>query len=197
MNSTQLKELLLQALEHEKGGVLIYETALQCVVNAELRTEWSKYLTQTREHVETLTTVCEKFGFKADEQTPGRLVVQHIGKSLVEAMKMALIDGNRSAAELVACDCVLMAEVKDQVNWGLLGVCAKNTDNAPLQSAYDQIEGEEDEHFFHSRAWGRELWFKSLGLHATLPPREEARGVKSALGAALAEGMSNRKAAAT
>lgn len=197
MKSAQLKELILQALEHEQGGVLIYETALQCVVNAELRTEWAKYLSQTREHVQALTTVCEKFGFKADEQTPGRKVVQHIGKSLVEAMKMALKEGDHAAAELVACDCVLMAEIKDLANWSLLGVCAKNGDSAALQAAYDQIADEEKEHYYHSKGWGRELWFKSLGLHATLPPPEEARDVKSAIGAALVEGMSKRKAGAS
>ena len=31
MIPAQLKELLLQSLEHEKGGVLVYRTALECV----------------------------------------------------------------------------------------------------------------------------------------------------------------------
>ena len=47
----QLKELLLQSLEHERGGVLIYRTALECVINDDLREEWEKYLTQTEKHV--------------------------------------------------------------------------------------------------------------------------------------------------
>jgi len=29
----QLKELLLQSLEHERGGVKVYEAALKCAVN--------------------------------------------------------------------------------------------------------------------------------------------------------------------
>jgi rubrerythrin len=40
----QVKELLLQSLEHERGGVQVYETALQCVVNDKLRPEFEKYL---------------------------------------------------------------------------------------------------------------------------------------------------------
>jgi hypothetical protein len=40
MVSAQLKELLLQSLEHERGGVLVYETALKCVVNRQLHEEW-------------------------------------------------------------------------------------------------------------------------------------------------------------
>ena len=34
MVSAQFKELLLQSLVHEKGGVLVYQTALECVLNA-------------------------------------------------------------------------------------------------------------------------------------------------------------------
>jgi len=43
-NKEQVAELLYQALETEKGGVLVYETALRCVVNDELKEEWEKYL---------------------------------------------------------------------------------------------------------------------------------------------------------
>jgi hypothetical protein len=34
MNTAQLKELLLQSLVHEHGGVLVYQTALQCAAKA-------------------------------------------------------------------------------------------------------------------------------------------------------------------
>jgi hypothetical protein len=37
MNEQQVTELLLQSLEHEKGGVLVYETALKCVINEDLQ----------------------------------------------------------------------------------------------------------------------------------------------------------------
>jgi hypothetical protein len=33
MKQDQLKELLLQSLQHERGGIEVYKTALQCVVN--------------------------------------------------------------------------------------------------------------------------------------------------------------------
>ena len=38
----QIKELL-QSLEHERGGVLVYQTALECVINEDLEEEWEKY----------------------------------------------------------------------------------------------------------------------------------------------------------
>ena len=46
----QLRELLHQALETERGGIKVYETALQCAVNEDLRKEWKEYLEQTRRH---------------------------------------------------------------------------------------------------------------------------------------------------
>ena len=37
MNKKQVNELLLQSLEHERGGIAVYETALKCVVHDKLR----------------------------------------------------------------------------------------------------------------------------------------------------------------
>ena len=69
MKQDQLNELLLQSLEHEKGGVKVYETALRCVVNKDLREEWKKYLEQTRNHVKVLTEVCETLRLKPEQDT--------------------------------------------------------------------------------------------------------------------------------
>ena len=184
MVPTQLKELLLQSLQHEKGGVLVYQTALECVINRDLKKEWTKYLDETRTHVEAITSVCVAVGLDPGEVTPGCKVVEHNGKSLVIAMKMARAAGDPAAAELVACDCVVLAETKDHANWELLGKCVELLDGeaaALLQEAYDRIEDEEDEHLYHSRGWCRELWLRSLGLKAVLPPPEEQQDVKSAV----------------
>ena len=85
----QVRELLLQALVHERGGTLVYSTALECAVNDDLREEWEKYLEQTVRHVDILTGVCVAMGLDPDEMTPGCQIVHHNGKSLVIAMKMA------------------------------------------------------------------------------------------------------------
>ena len=187
MISPQLKELLLQSLEHERGGVLIYRTALECVLNAQLRDEWESYLDQTAQHVEVLTRVCGSLRLDPGERTPGCEVVHDTGKALVLAMKKALASGNPAAAELVACECVVLAETKDHANWELIGECAKvfNGDVGPvLSEAYAQVEDQEDEHLYHSTGWCRELWIKSLGLKAVIPPPEEREAVKTAIDAA-------------
>jgi len=56
-----------------------------------------------------------------------------------------------------------------------------------LQPAYEEVDDQEDEHFFHTRGWARELWAKSLGIKSVLPPPEEKMDVKTAMGAATAE----------
>ena len=175
-------DLVYQALETELGGVEIYTTALSCVQNADLREEWEKYLEQTRNHVEVLRDVCKKLGLDPDRETPGRQVVRHVGKSLVKAMQLALGAGEPEAAEIVAAECVTLAETKDHANWSLIGMLSESgsvKEQEVLQAAYDEVEDEEDEHLYHSSGWARELWLASLDLPARLPPPEEEEDVQS------------------
>lgn len=186
----QVKELLYQMLETEMGGVEVYTNALQCVVNDDLKEEWEKYLEQTNRHVEVMRELFEKLGLDPEAQTPGRQVVHHLGESLVQAMEMAQQGGTPEAAELVACECVVLAETKDHQNWELLSKCAekaKGDEKKAMTAACEEVEDEEDEHIYHSKGWGRELWIQSLGMPAVLPPPEEEKGVKTAIGAARAE----------
>jgi rubrerythrin len=188
----QLKELLYQMLETELGGVQVYTTALECVVNDDLEEEWTKYLAQTERHVEVMQQLLTTLGLDPAGQTPGRQVVRHIGESLVQAMQMALASGDKpEAAELVACECVVFAETKDHTNWELLSKyvqkAAQGKEREVLATAIAEVEDQEDEHIYHSKGWCRELWIQSLGMPAVLPPPEEERKVKTALGAAHAE----------
>ena len=190
MKKEQLHELLYQALETEAGGVQVYETAIRCAVNADLKEEWRKYLDQTRTHEQVVRGLVEKLGLDPAQDTPGRQIVRHKGESLVEAMKLALKAGNSQAAQLVAAECVVTAETKDHQNWELIGQAAEQVHGAEgkaLKEACGQIEDQEDEHLYHSMGWSRELWIESLGLPAVLPPPEEEKDVKSAGDAARAK----------
>ena len=187
MKKEQLHELLFQALETEVGGVQVYETALQCAVDNDLKEEWQKYLDQTRAHEQIMRDLLTEMGLDPSEETPGRRVVRHKGESLVEAMNMALKAGNPTAAQLVAAECVVTAETKDHQNWELMGQAADQMptgEGKALKAACEQVEDQEDEHLYHSMGWSRELWIDSLGLAAVLPPLEEEMGVKTAAGAA-------------
>ena len=89
MEMKQLNELLLQSLEDERGGAKLYEAALDCAQNEELKAELEKYLKETIR--------------KAAESAPPE------------------------AAELVACECVVLAETKDHLDWELLGRAASRS----------------------------------------------------------------------
>lgn len=174
----QLKQLLLQSLEHELGGVKIYQTALECAQSEELEWEWEVYLDETRSHVAVLTELCRSLGLDPEQETPGRQVVRQLGLALVAAMNTALLAGDPAAAELLATECVVLAETKDHLDWTLIGKCAQFAEPetaALLQRAYDQVEDQADEHLSRAKAWCRELWAESLGMDASLPPEEQPR----------------------
>ena len=190
MKKEQLHELLYQALETELGGVQIYTTALRCVVNDDLKEEWEKYLDQTRNHVEIVQNTMTTLGLDLETETSGRKVVRHTGESLVKAMEMALGSGEPEAAQLVAAECVVLAETKDHLNWELIGEAAKKAKGETakaLKAAHEEVEEQEDEHLYHTTGWTRELWIESLGMKAVLPPPEEEKDVKTAIGAARAK----------
>jgi len=190
MEDKNLKELLCQGLETELGGVQIYTTALRCVENEDLKKEWEEYLEQTQRHVEVVQELLTAIGIDLNTETPGRKVVRHIGESLVKAMEMALKSGEPGAAQIVAAECVVLAETKDHLNWELIGEAAKKAKGETakaLKAAHEEVEEQEDEHLYHTQGWTRELWIESLGMKAVLPPPEEEKDVKTAIGAARAK----------
>ncbi|OZI45858.1 hypothetical protein CEK29_03715 [Bordetella genomosp. 5] len=189
-DAQQTKELLYQALETEIGGLQVYETAVSCALNEDLKKEWKEYLEETRTHRRVLLTVFEQLGLDPELETDGRKVVRHLGESLVRAMRMAQAAGNPQAAELVATECVVLAETKDHSNWALIGLLAEKGSGKQadvLKQAYDAVATDEDHHLYHTMGWSRELWIESLGLPAVLPPPEEVKKVETAIGASRAE----------
>jgi hypothetical protein len=104
-------------------------------------------------------------------------------------MSLALGSGAPAAAEIVAAECVVHAETKDHLNWELIGELAKQ--GGPfakaLAAAQAEVEEEEDEHLYHTSGWTRELWIQELGMEAVLPPPEEEKDVKTAIGAERAK----------
>jgi hypothetical protein len=180
--------------------VQVYTTALRCVQNEELKEEWQKYLEQTTRHVDIMKSVCEQLGLEAEKDTPGRQIVRDKGMALVAFMEAGLKGGKPEAAELVACECVVDAETKDHQNWELMRMVSEKLtgeEKKALSEACDEVEEEEDEHLYHTQGWCRELWVKSLGLAAQLPPPEEEKDVKTAIGAARAKQARTPSRAAT
>ena len=186
---TQVHEPLLQALETERGGIQIYTAAVQAAQNEDLRKEWEHYLDQTRNHERILTNVFAELGVDTEEVSPGRAVVAGLGKALVASIKTAIEKAEPAAAEIIAAECVVLAETKDHQNWELLGKVAEAGGSGAkvLKQAVQEVESQEDEHLYHTKGWCRVLWIQSLGMPAVLPPPEEVKNVQTAIGAARAE----------
>jgi rubrerythrin len=195
MNTNQLRELLLQSLEHERGGVKVYRTALKCALREDLQDEWRRYLAQTEHHVEVLTQICVRLQIDPAMQTPGCQIVKDMGAALVVGMESALATGNPRVAQLVACECVTLAETKDHADWELIGEVAHALDNDAAEfvaETYREVEEQEDEHLYRSKGWLRELWLDSLGLESALPPPEETQHATSAVEADQAKKSAHR-----
>lgn len=190
MNDAQVNELLLQSLEHERGGVKLYAAAVKCASNKDLKDEWEKYLTESRRHVQVLEEVCKSLALDTEKMSPGRKVVAALGQSLLSAVETAKREADPAAAQIIAAECVVLAETKDHLDWELIGQCAEKSTGArakALRAAYEEVEDQEDEHLYHTKGWCRELWIESLGMKAVLPPPEERKKVKTAIGAERAK----------
>ena len=171
-----MKELLLQSLEHERGGVKIYQTALKCVRNDDLSEEWEKYEQETETHVQILQDVFARCGSTPRSRPRGARSCTTWARRWWPQWKRRSDAATRPWREIVACECVVLAEEKDHFNWQLIGeVAAKMTgaEGKALKGAYKEVEDQEDEHYYHSKGWLRELSLEGLGLKAQLPPPEE------------------------
>jgi len=189
VDKDHLHDLLYQALETELGGVQVYEAAIGCAVNEDARGEWEHYLEETRHHVELVQEALQAFGLDPDDDPPGRQVVRHTGESLVKAITMAQANATPEQAQVVAAECITLAETKDHLNWELIGQVVDQLSGEQakvLQAAHKEVAEQEDKHLYHNTGWARELWIEGLGMPAVLPPPEEQKEVKTAIGAARA-----------
>ena len=116
--------------------------------------------------------------------------MRHTGEALVKSIALAEGSGTAEQAPVVAAECVTLAETKDHLNWELIGEVVKRlTGDAAkvLRAAHKEVEEQEDKHLYHNSGWARELWIEGLGLPTVLPPPEEQKEVKTAIGAARAK----------
>lgn len=198
MKQEQLAELVLQSLEHARGRVSVYKTAIRCAAASELRDEWTRYLEESEKHVEALANACAALQLDSAETSPRRELLQGLSLSLVEAMTKAMMRLSKEEAQLVACECVILAETKGHLDWELLGKAAKELPGAAassLREAHAGIAEQEDEHLYRTQGWWRELWIGALDLAAVVPPPEGRKQARSAMPAAQAQSQPGQASA--
>ncbi len=186
-----VEEFFAQALATEIGGAEIYKAAIECAQNEELREEWEKYLEETEEHIALYTKVIQANGMDPENMGfPAVVIVQKTAASLLDLMRTAQASGDPDAAQIVAAECIVSAESKCHLNWelvGELGKKMKGAGGAAVREAYEEVHEQENEHLYHTTGWARELWIQRLGMKAVLPPPEEKKDVKTAIGAEKAK----------
>jgi len=112
MQSDTLNDVVLRSLEHERTGIEVYKTALRCAMAHELREEWDQNLSRTLRNERMLAEVCDVMDIDPDEETADRRIVRQVGNFLVDTMHEALANSPAETAELIACECVVLAEAR-------------------------------------------------------------------------------------
>ncbi|AOK31454.1 hypothetical protein WS67_08300 [Burkholderia singularis] len=185
-----VRELLYQTLETALCGAAIYAAALECAGRTALRDEWTKRHAQTQVHQQVLLSVFEALGLDPMAQTRGRTAVSACCRALFEVVAYARRSKEPAMAQLIAAECVMLAEAKDRQNWALIGFAADALSGAVakvLKDAYASIWADEARHLYHAKGWARELWIESMGFEPMLPPPEERETAEFASAAARAQ----------
>lgn len=179
MKREELHERLYQALETELRAIVVYTTAIRLARDPALRTEWERSLDRTNRHAAVTTAVLEFFGLDPGTQTLGTKVIHQIGSALIQAMRQGRQSGDPEMAELVAAECVALANAKCQLNWRLISELAekvKGIEGKALKAAHEHVEPHREEHRYPTTSWTRALWRSCLGF-PPVPRRVEKKNL--------------------
>lgn len=185
LNEATLEGLLYQALETEQDGIRVYETALTCAQNSDLRQEWSHCLEEKRRHENVLLRVIDTLGLAPAARAHGPDITTGIDTALIGSMNEARATLTEDRAELVACEAVVLAETQDHLNWELLAHVLRtgsHPHHAVLRAAVEIVETDDPHRLQHTKRWCHESWSETLGLPAAVPAAEARRHALSALG---------------
>ncbi len=161
----QLMEKLSEFLAVEKGGVKLYEAAIQVVRNPDVLNRFHVFYQQTRKHVEILTRVISALGGDPMHMSPGARIADEKAQALLKTMTLS--DGIRpDEAELNAIENIVIAETKDHADWQLLSHIAQRSSDAMLRDilkpAVAEVEPEEDDHLSWTKEQMAQLSLTSL-----------------------------------
>jgi rubrerythrin len=144
-----LMERLSEFLAVEKGGVKLYEAAIEQVRNPDVLNRFREFYQQTRRHVEILTRVITSLGGDPMHISARARVAEEKAQALLKTMTVS--DGMRpEEAEINAIENIVIAETKDHADWQLLSHIARRSSDSRireiLKPAVDEVEPEEDQH---------------------------------------------------
>ena len=144
-----LRDKLSEFLAVERGGLKLYDRALQIVSDAEVSRKFRDFREQTRNHESILLRVIDELGMDPTYVSPGAKLATDKATSLLNTMNSP--DGLApKAIEINAIENIVLAETKDHADWEMLGKIARQTNDSRLSDvlkpAVSEVEPQEDEH---------------------------------------------------
>jgi hypothetical protein len=170
LNGPFVADLLSDMLTHERCGAQLYRSVADRTNNPVLKQRYKHFGNETTDHVETLEGLIAGLGGDPGYISPAARVTEKTGIGLLESTFLLAGSVDLMTQELVMLDAVLLAEAKDHANWSCL---AGMVDDLPagdvrdtFQTAIDEIEVQEDEHF----RWAQDMRCRMISLQAASGP---------------------------
>jgi len=158
-----LRDKLSEFLAVEKGGLKLYERALQTVRDPDVVKKFTTFREQTRKHESILIRVIQKLGMDPEYMSHGAKVATEKANALLKTMEDGLTG---KAAEINAVENIVIAETKDHADWELLGKISRQSNDEKireaLKDAVSEVEPEEDQHLNWTKEQMSRLEFDAI-----------------------------------
>jgi rubrerythrin len=129
LNSTWLKEFLVEMHAVEEGGTQLYEKALDELQHEKYRSQLETFLQQTQRHVQLCEELMEAASMSRDSSSPGAEAAEHKAEGLISAVVPEHLNDVNNFENLV------LAETKDHWNWTMLSSIMDQIPDADLKKA--------------------------------------------------------------
>lgn len=143
----------------ERGGIQLYEKALENLAHEELRSKLEHFHQETERHVELCEQLLDAAGGDESNPGPGAEAAEHKAQGLLTA------EVPEEMADINNIENLVLAETKDNWNWEMLGSLLDKLENGDLKKmasrAVREVRKQESNHL----AWN-EKTLTQLALEA-------------------------------
>lgn len=169
VNPGWLRDFVSQMLAVERGGVQLYEKALDDLMHENLRSKLEQFLSQTERHVELCEQLVETAGGEVDDMSPSARAADHKAEGLLTAeVPDEMLDINN-------LENLVLAETKDHWNWETLAGLTDQIDDSDIKKAaakaVREVRKQENDHLL----WAQKT-LTQLALEAAHQAPEENEG---------------------
>jgi rubrerythrin len=133
LNEEWLQSFFSEMLAVERGGVQLYDKALEELVHEELRSRLEQYHEQTQRHVELCEEMLSAAGGDDNSMAPAAEAAEHKAQGLLTAeVPEELLDINN-------LENLVLAETKDHWNWELLSSVMDEIEDRELKKLVSRV----------------------------------------------------------